>query len=187
MSVDVKIDVDIKDAIRRLDGLAEAAKQHLPRSMLVAAGKVLRDEAKERAPVFDGATALLGGSNVTKPPVPGLLREAIYLAYSEGRSIPSAGKHTYSISWNSSKAPHGHLLEFGHWRINVIQGGYPKKARLESPSWVAAKPFLRPAYDSSISIALQSAMARGKERAQELLSNPSLLEQYGKGTAQPSE
>ncbi|MCR4158820.1 HK97 gp10 family phage protein [Kerstersia gyiorum] len=176
--VDVKLDVDFSEAIERLDGLAEAAKQHLPRSMMVAAGTVLRDEAKARAPVFDGSTALKGGSNVTKPPQPGLLQEAIYLAYSDKRSVPSAGIASYSVTWNARKAPHGHLLEFGHWRYNVIQGGYPKKSNLESPQWVAAVPFLRPAYDAKIGVALQAGMDRGRERLAEITANPALLDQY---------
>jgi len=187
--VESKISFDFGDVYKRLDGLAGAAKQHLPRSMLVAAGTVIRDEAKVRAPVFDGSTALRGGSNVTKPPQPGLLQEAIYLAYSDKRSLPEAGRHTYSVSWNAKKAPHGHLLEFGHWRLNAIQGGYPKKAKLPEPKWVPAHPFLRPAYDAAISIAMQAAMDRGRERTSELLANPKLLERYadGSGTVQPVE
>ena len=33
----------------------------------------------------------------------------------------------YSVSWTAKKAPHGHLLEFGHWQPYVvakIPGGY---------------------------------------------------------------
>jgi len=42
----------------------------------------------------------------------GNLDRAIYQAYSENNSVP--GKATYHVSWNAKKAPHGHLIEFGH-------------------------------------------------------------------------
>lgn len=170
--------VDFQQAFDRLDGLAGAAKEHLPRSMAVATGTVFRDEAKARAPVYDGSTALKGGSNVKRPPKPGLLQEAIYLAFSESRSAPESGIATYSVSWNSSRAPHGHLLEFGHWRFNEIRGGYPKEDRLVDPKWVSAHPFLRPAYDAMGRVAIQAGMNRGRERMNEILANPALLDQY---------
>lgn len=177
--VESAIEFDMESALKSLDALGAAAKSHLPRSMAVAAGSVFRDEAKARAPVFDGSTALKGGANVKKPPKPGLLQEAIYLAFSDNRSKPEQGHFVYSVAWNSSKAPHGHLLEFGHWRYNEIHpGGLPMKQPLEEPVWVAAKPFLRPAYDAVRSLALTTGMERGKERATELLANPELLEQF---------
>ncbi|MCX5592027.1 HK97 gp10 family phage protein [Alcaligenes endophyticus] len=174
------LSVDFKQALKALDSLAEASKSHLSRSMAVATGKVLRDEAKVRAPVFDGSTALAGGANAIKPPRPGALREAIYLAFSDNRSSPSDGRFVYSVSWNSSTAPHGHLLEFGHWRYNEIHpGGFPTKKPLDSPQWVAAIPFLRPAHDAAVDRAMRAGLERGKERATELLADPSLLEGFG--------
>jgi len=166
------IKVDFSEVTAGLDKLGAATKEHLPRSMAVAAGKVFRDEAKARAPVFDGSTALKGGSTVTNPRQPGQLQEAIYLAFSDNRSTPTNGRYVYSVSWNATKAPHGHLLEFGHWRTNVIAGGYPKKQKLDKPKWVPASPFLRPAYDSVGRIAIEHALARGRVRLSELLANP---------------
>ena len=42
----------------------------------------------------------------------GKLASAVYQVYSEDNSGP--GRATYHISWNHRKAPHGHLVEFGH-------------------------------------------------------------------------
>uniref|UniRef100_UPI00333F362C HK97-gp10 family putative phage morphogenesis protein n=1 Tax=Castellaniella defragrans TaxID=75697 RepID=UPI00333F362C len=193
MMVESAIKFDFEEAFKRLDGLAEVAKQHLPRSIIVAAGKIVRDEAKARAPAQSGT-----------------LRDAIYLAFSEDRSNPENGQFTYSVTWNASKAPHGHLLEFGHWRYNRPngEGGWMNSLRPgrtkgdgESshqgpgkelvPVWTPAYPFLRPAYDAVINIALQAGLDRGRERMAEILTNPSILEQYangsGSGTVQPAE
>jgi len=166
--VESTIKFDFEESFRRLDGLAALAKQHLPRSMAVAAGTVFRDEAKARAPL--GPT--------------GNLREAIYLAFSEDRSIPEAGYAVYSVTWNKSKAPHGHLVEFGHWQTHATYQGSdgqwysdPKRP-LANPKWVPAYPFLRPAYDAMAQIALRAAMERGEERLGEILANPAALEQY---------
>lgn len=175
--VESAIELDMQSALKSLDALGAAAKMHLPRSMAVAAGSVFRDEAKQRAPVYDGSTGLRGGSNVTRHPRPGMLRDAIYLAFSDNRSYPSQGHFVYSVSWNSAKAPHGHLVEFGHWRRNKIQGGFPTKEVLDEPVWVAAQPFMRPAYDAMRQLAIRAGMERGRERAAELLANPSLMEQ----------
>lgn len=120
-------------ALAKLDG---PFKEKLARSMAVAGGTILRDEAKQNAPVMTG-----------------LLRDSIYLAYKDGMS--NGQQVVYSVTWNSRTAPHGHLIEFGHWG----PGG----------SWVSAKPFLRPAYDHAPR-AMQVMMARGKVRAEELLS-----------------
>jgi HK97 gp10 family phage protein len=174
--------MDFQQVFERLDGLAEVAKQHLPRSIGVAAGQIFRDEAKARAPVFE-STKMEAGANIDKPPQPGLLRDAIYLAYSENRSAPQIGQATYSVTWNASKAPHGHLQEFGHWGTNMLVKGkkgkwVPTSAKLLKPVWVPAKPFLRPAYDAMGQAAIQAGLDRGRERMTEILANPALLDQY---------
>ena len=178
--------VDLSDAFAGLDALGQAAKEHLPRSMAVAGGQLLRDEAKLRAPVYDGASALASGDTVKNPRTPGQLRDAIYLAYSESRSIPQIGQATYSVSWNAAKAPHGHLLEFGHWRINKLvkgkDGWHPTTERLPSPKWVSAIPFLRPAYEARGQDVIAAMMERGRVRLAEIMANPELL----KGSANES-
>ncbi|GEM_PF-365986 len=176
--VETSFEFDVDTAIKRLEGFGVAARDHLPRSMAVASGQVFRDEAKDRAPVYDGSTGLKGGSNFKKAPKPGLLRDAIYLAFSENRSRPLKGFFVYSVSWNARKAPHGHLLEFGHWRYNVVAGDFPRKTELANPEWVAASPFLRPAFDAVSTLAIEIGFARGRERTAELLAKPEELEKY---------
>lgn len=165
-------DSSVQSALSRLDGSLAVS---LARSMAVAGGQVLRDEAKLLAPEFDGSTALLGGANVDRPPVPGQLRDAIYLAHSDTRS--RNGVQTYSVTWNARKAPFGHLLEFGHWRYNVIVNGVPTKTRLAQPQWVAASPFLRPALDIASATALSAMIERGKQRLPELLSGKGVIDE----------
>ncbi len=102
----------------------------------------------------------------------GNLAGSIYQVYSERQSGP--GKATYHVSWNTRKAPHGHLLEFGHiqrYAVNLADDGNwytlvrpskrgqprPKRRasqaekdayyvpRAGGPQQIAAKPFIRPA------------------------------------------
>lgn len=160
---------DAKDVLANLDKLATAVQTHVVRSMAVAGGKVLRDEAKLRAPVFDGSTELKGGSTVKNKRTPGLLRDSIFLAYSDKRS--SESRAVYSISWNTKKAPHGHLIEFGHWRVNAIINGYPTKRKLDKPVWVPAYPFLRSALEAKGKEAIGAMIKRGRERLSEVMSN----------------
>lgn len=102
----------------------------------------------------------------------GNLSRSIYQAFSPEQS--GSGKATYHISWNAKKAPHGHLVEFGHiqrYKVYVGKDGKwytavrpsmakkPRPSRrapqavkdayyvpLPSPRQVAARPFIRPAF-----------------------------------------
>lgn len=152
----------VQEALSRLSG---PLRESLARSMAVAGGKVLRDEAKLRAPVGTEE----GGSIH-----PGALRDAIYLAHKDANS--TASQQVYSVTWNSKKAPHGHLLEFGHWQPYVVRkvpgrGYYTTKVKKDVPTWTPAYPFLRPALDSAGARAKVAMIERGKQRLPELLAN----------------
>ncbi len=158
----IKANVDFKDAVAGLDKLSEI-RVKLARSMAVAAGKVLRDEAKARAPVGTDE----GGSKN-----PGLLQRAIYVAYRD--AVSTEAKQVYAISWNAKKAPHGHLIEFGHWQTHARykgkDGNWYTGAKLAVPKWVPAHPFLRPAMDAAMAQAREAMLQRGRERLPELLA-----------------
>lgn len=154
--------LDTKGWEQGLEMLRGPLRVSLARSMGVAGGKVLRDEAKARAPVETGR-----------------LKSSIYLAYKDKRSTDFSV--TYSVSWNAKTSPHGHLLEFGHWRVNVLVRGddglwRATKERLDTPVWVAARPFLRPAFDSALPAAKAAMMQRGRERLVELLNDASTVD-----------
>lgn len=116
--------------------------------------------------------------------VTGNLDSAIYQAYSANNS--GKGRAVYHVSWNAKKAPHGHLVEFGHiqrykvflakngrWYTAIQPGMKGKKAParkapqavkdayyvpLAAPRQVAAQPFVRPA----LAVAPQAAEASEK-------------------------
>lgn len=101
----------------------------------------------------------------------GNLERSIYQVFSRDNS--GEGKATYQASWNTRKAPHGHLVEFGHIQRYVTymgrdgnfytavrpgMRGKRKPSRkasqsvkdayyvtLPTPKQIAAKPFVRPA------------------------------------------
>lgn len=82
-----------------------------------------------RPAAFAGAEVYYNEVMLRVPRRTGLLAGSIYMVHSEDNSTPGA-RETYHVSWNKKKAPHGHLLEFGTSRM-------------------AAKPFLRPAYEAA--------------------------------------
>jgi hypothetical protein len=55
------------------------------------------------------------------PQKTGNLERSIYQVYSRNNS--GQGKATYQCSWNTRKAPHGHLVEFGHIQRYVTYMG----------------------------------------------------------------
>lgn len=156
MSMTIGVDLAGFDALlNQLDqDLQDAA-----RPAAYAAGKVL----------YDAATTNVNGIGR----VTGNLASALYIAYSKDNSGP--GRATYHVSWNAKKAPHGHLVEWGHiqryatyidtrgqWKTAVrpeARAAKKKKPRrgasqaekdayyvtLPSPKHVAARPFIRPA------------------------------------------
>ena len=150
-----------------LDRLLGPARVSLARSMAVAGGEVLRDEAKLRAP-----RSSRGAVSEAGPRIP--LAETIYLAF---RDRYSGDKEVqYAVTWNKAKAPHGHLVEFGHWQIYPVirkpDGSYvtDKRRKLPAPKWLPASPFLRPAYEAASARAHAAMIQRGRQRLPELLA-----------------
>ena len=92
----------------------------------------------------------------------GNLDASIYQVYSKDNSTEV--KATYHISWNARKAPHGHLVEYGHLMTRKAYIGsdgkwYTSQVKIE-PKLVGARPFFRPAYDTKRVAALTAAEAR---------------------------
>ena len=148
--------LDTREWDAALAKLAGPLREHLARSMGVAGGQVMRDEAKLLAPKDSG-----------------VLADAIYLAFRDKESTEA--RVVYRVTWNARKAPHGHLLEFGHWQpytvVRLPDGSYftDKSRPLPQPKWIPAHPFLRPAMGAWPQA--QSAMIRrGRQRLPELLA-----------------
>ena len=81
----------------------------------------------------------------------GNLNSSIYQAYSANNSNES--KAVYHVSWNASKAPHGHLVEWGYikrWQSIMINGKWVtlKNRPLATPVQVPGKAFMRRAKDA---------------------------------------
>lgn len=91
------IGADLSGINALLDELGERAES-AARPAAQAAAQVLYNEVKKNV-------AALGR-------VTGNLDRSIYQAYSASNS--GTGLATYHVSWNSSKAPHGWLVEKGH-------------------------------------------------------------------------
>lgn len=115
----------------------------------------------------------------------GNLAASIYQTFSRDNSGPLRAQ--YHVSWNRKKAPHGHLVEFGHiqryvtfvddqgvWRTAVRPEarGRKKPARKASravkdayyvplkggPKLVGARPFVRPAASPQVMSKARAAM-----------------------------
>jgi len=128
--------------------------QDAARPAAQAAAQVLYDQAKQNAAAIGRVT--------------GKLSAAIYQAYSQDHSRP--GVATYHVSWNASKAPHGHLVEFGHiqrYKVYLGKDGkwHTNKRAPIAPRHVAARPFLRPAWDH-----IDRAMAAAEAKFHEVMA-----------------
>lgn len=162
--------VDLREVFAGLDKLS-GMKESIARTMGAAMGEVVRDEAKERAPVLDPSNR--GADDQT----PGLLKRSIYLAYDDRRRMLNNNAYRYTVSWNSRLAPHGHLLEFGHiqpyaYYWSASHGYYtPDNPLVPLPGngfKVDAYPFLGPAFDAKLSSLHSIAISAGARRFTEL-------------------
>jgi hypothetical protein len=130
-------------------GAVNARVQELKDDMLGA----VRPAAQAAAQVFYDVV-LQNVDTLTKA-VTGNLRSSIYQAFSESNSQPVGdgySRATYHVSWNARKAPHGHLVEYGHIQKFKAYLGKDGKwytnrsAPLPTPKQVPAHSFIRSAY-----------------------------------------
>ena len=91
------LSVDMASVYAMLDDMGDRAGA-AARPAAQAASQVLYDEVKRNVAAIPHKT--------------GKLASSIYQVYSQANS--GEGRATYHISWNHRKAPHGHLVEFGH-------------------------------------------------------------------------
>jgi len=154
------IKFDATGAFAALDALEAKAKAAV-RPAAQAGAQVLYDEVLQRVPVAGTAHVLKSGRVIQ----PGALKASIYQVYSKSNSNAADGLATYHVSYNAKKAPHGSLVEFGHVMTRAAYLGkngqwYTTKVPLAEPRRVGAQPYLRPAFDTVISRALQSSKDR---------------------------
>jgi len=141
------------NAKRNLALLSDQVREKALRSTAYAGAKVLYEEVRLRAPVYDGPPK----RGVT----PGQLKEAIYHAHSPERSGPD--RQVYAISVNKKKAPHWYLIEYGHWTATVGKYG-PLQ-----PMWVGPQSYLRASSDAKAQAAVIAMRERFKQRLGEIL------------------
>lgn len=145
--------VDLRGLESAIQGL-QTKVQDAARPAAQAAAQVLYDQAKQNVNAIGR--------------VSGKLSAAIYQAYSKDNSRP--GVATYHVSWNARKAPHGHLVEFGHiqrYKVYLGKDGkwHTNKKAPIAPRHVAARPFLRPAWDH-----IKEAMAAAEAKLLEVVT-----------------
>lgn len=160
--------VDMSEVLKGLDKLI-ATKESVARAMGVAMGQDVRDEAKIRAPVLKPENVGLDNQR------PFVLRDAIYVAYDKRAGVLNSDSYRYTVSWNSKRAPHGHLAEFGHWMpyqyALTTDGRYytPKPLQPNAGFFVAAQPFLGPAFDAKVGSLNRVAAAAGAAKLKEMM------------------
>ena len=132
----ISIAFDFSKIAAKLDNITTAAEK-ATRPAAQSGAQVFYDEVKQRVPI--SAKPHKSGKKTYNP---GTLRKAIYQAFADKES--GDGKASYRISWNKSHAFYGRFVEFGTSRM-------------------AAKPFLRPAYDAARAKALQAVQERMAE------------------------
>jgi HK97 gp10 family phage protein len=116
----MKLTAELKgDLAGALDRMVSTKAESVIYSGAAAMARVVYEEVRENT---SGSKAGMPGK------VTGNLHESIYWVKDDGQSSPL--RAVYNISWNKSKAPHGHLLEFGTSRMPAIPFLRPAASRL---------------------------------------------------------
>lgn len=149
-SIGIGFKSNIKESLQTF---TKEVQEKVVRSGARAAALVFYNDMRQRVPVDTGD-----------------LYGSIYHWFDTKQSVQ--GKQVYAIGPNKAKAPHWHLIEYGHWRVNKIvrlENGQlvATKERLDVPIWVAAQPYIRPAW-SLVNQALEAGRQRMRERMAEL-------------------
>lgn len=154
----MKLDMKMTESpLAALERLQEDVKQHVVRPAAHAGALVFYEEVRRNAPVYQGeAFTRKNGVKVT----PSQLRNAIYRVYVKDKSDES--RAFYQISWNHTKAPHGHLIEYGHWIVKRRNGVKVRVGR------APAIGFVRRSFDRA-QAAVDAMRERAAERMQEVL------------------
>ena len=110
--------------------------------------RIMYDQMRLRAPVNSGS-----------------LLNSIYHWHDDKRS--SSFRQIYMAGPNKAKAPHWHLVEYGHELVNVVYKDssgalIPTHRRRSAPKFVRAHPFIRPTYFGNIDAAQRAMLARAK-------------------------
>lgn len=129
----------------KIKALGEGAHAAL-RPAAQAGAQVFYDEMLQRVPVAEGT-----------------LRDSIYQFYLERKSDET--RQVYVVGPNKGKAPHWHLVEFGHWQpyeVVVIDGQFKTLTDrpLPSPVFVPARPYIRPTLDATAVQAVEAMRER---------------------------
>lgn len=112
-----------------INALPKTARTILRRAIRQAA-RVIRDDAKRRAPRESGR-----------------LRKGI----KEKETTPGAGQVGARVF--VSKAPHAHLIEYGHRQMYKNPRNTGELRQSQKTPFVAAQPFMRPAFDENYAAA----------------------------------
>ena len=151
-----------------LGDLEDRLVEQIVRPIARVGALVFYEEARRLVPVYQGAPITRKSGIKTTP---GQLRDAIYHVYADGLS--SKEHAVYQVSWNAKKAPHGHLVENGHWRVNKLvktaTGWIATNERLATPVRVPAVAFMRRSGDRA-QAAVDAMRQRAAEKVAEVLS-----------------
>lgn len=162
MTFDWSFEGNLGEAVEQLD---TGLRERVAKSAAWAGATVFYGEARTLVPVYTGPHR--------QGIKPGQLRDAIYRAHSAEQSVN--GLYVYEVSWNAAKAPHAHLIEYGHWRSNLLVRGRDglwraTTTRLDVPVWVPPQSFIRRAVDAAPRV-LAAMQERAHERVEQLLAD----------------
>jgi len=156
-------DAFVRSALAKLDGLGEAVGESALRKAAVAGASVFRDEAVMRAPVREG---VLRRNIIIKhiPEQSEMNRLQVYFVTVRHGKFGEDGDAFY---WR--------FVEFGHKKSRPRKGGASIKSHRAAmdaefgTSRVAARPYMRPAYESRRGAAVKAMRERLAEAVSEAL------------------
>jgi len=157
-------------------GHAKVAKLHEQDSFSVSFNRDLQAQLQAfsdnfvndvlRPAAYAAATVLYDEMRLRVPEKTGALKASIY----RWREKQDNNRAIFYVGVNKRKAPHWHLIEYGHYQIYrvywnaEVQDWRTIRQLLPTPIFSPARPYVRPTFDAKYKTAIDTAMRVVEEK-----------------------
>ena len=159
----------LKELSQALAGLEKKVSKRISRNAASEGARVIRDDAKKRAPVESGTLRKNIVIKKLKDKKPGFVQYGIGLrstkaTYANTKANVRSGRAGQSY-WQDGDAYYGYMQEFGYIQKYVriqINGRWVtlKDQPLSAPIYHQATPYLRPALESQKTVVVETVKQR---------------------------
>lgn len=152
MSITVRVE-GAEELADKLETMPNRIQRKVMRRALRQAAKPIMDKAKTLCPILE---------HERKNRQVGALRDSIKVRAGKRRKSNISVVIGSSADWYTGDQYYGAFIEFGHYQGKPQHRGKKYRGEAQGRTWIEAKPYMRPAYESGKSAALNNIIGNVK-------------------------